>query len=126
MTIVSCGRTDQVAIDAHAQLVQDAVALIEKDNPIHQDDPSVLAFRKKYPAVLGMTTDDGSNQRLSIINDGANKEHIDERYDPPHGEIYFPDGSSKRFMEFRVKCRLNGRALNLKIKVEDKRNEKTS
>jgi hypothetical protein len=35
MTIASCDRTDQVAIDAHAQLVQDAVALIEKHNPIH-------------------------------------------------------------------------------------------
>ncbi len=119
MFVVDWMRTDRAVIDQNAELIRDAVALVENENPVNQDDPRTLAFRKKYPSVLGMTTDDGSNQRFSIIYDGANREHIDERYDPPKGKLYFSDGSSKPFVEFRIKCRIKGQTLNLKIKVLD-------
>jgi len=92
--------------------------MVEEKSPFSISDPSVKAFVEKNPEIIGLILVVNRQNRISLIKDASTSERIDERTDPITGSLKDPDGTERRFYEFRRKCRTKDSSGTLLVRIK--------
>ena len=119
--VIGCNlhtQIDHAAIQRYAPIVDAAAALVEERSPFSISDPFVKAFVEKNPEVIGLILVVDRQNRISLIKDESTSERIDERTDPITGSLKDPDGTERRFYEFRRTYRTNDTSWTLLVRTK--------
>ena len=111
-------QVDDAAIQRYGPIADAAAALVEEKSPFSVSDPSVKAFIEKNPGVMGLILVVDRQNRIALIKDESTSERIDERTDPITGSMKDPDGTERRFYEFRRKCRMKDSSATLLVRIK--------
>lgn len=110
-------QTDHTVIKRYTQIADSAATMVEEKSPFSTSDPSVKAFVEKNPEIIGLILLVDRRDRISLIKDASTSERIDERTDPITGSLKDPDGTERRFYEFRRKCRTKDSSGTLLVRI---------
>ena len=119
--VIGCNphtQNDHAAIQRYTPIADAAAAMVEEKSPFSISDPSVKAFVEKNPEIIGLILVVDRQNRISLIKDTSTSELIDERTDPITGSLKDPDGTERRFYEFRRKCRTKDSSGTLLVRIK--------